>query len=373
MTKAVRSKLLYPLIILAGFSAWGMLTTIFNYGNARLQDKDPNLGVWILGGQFIWLFWAASIPLVLILVRKLRLTRDTWLKTISFHAAAAFVFAGFHMIYLFYIYPVPEWIFSTGNYFDRWTRLPGVSDLMSFRLPVGMIYYLAIAGIAYAYDFYRESHNKEIKAANLESELKQSQLLLLKMQLQPHFLYNALQSVVSLIRDNRNSQAISATVSLASLLRYSLDEISSNEVLLEEEFSYISRYVELERLRFGDSLSVTMEPSKESLKAYVPNLILQPIVENAIKHGTTRSTESACITVSTDVIDDELVICVRNSGPRDKEQPSENQPDRLGHSITRQRLTHMYGEDYQLSIGPADEAGFEVRIVIPYTTVPLWS
>ena len=159
----------------------------------------------------------------------------------------------------------------------------------------------------YALDYYRKYREREFLASRLEAQLAQAQLDSLRMQLHPHFLFNTLNSIVGLVRDNKNSAAVSMLVGLSDLLRHALEHSAQHEVELREELNFIKLYLKIQEMRFSDRLQIEFDIDPATTKALVPNLILQPLTENALRHGIGRSADSGVVGISSAIT---MVTCV---------------------------------------------------------------
>jgi len=231
----------------------------------------------------------------------------------------------------------------------------------------------------YAADFYRNWQLKQREAAELmlanaqlETRFVRASLEALKMQLQPHFLFNTLNSITALIRRGRTPEAEDIVAGLGELLRRSLEHRQNLRVSLEEELKFLRRYFEIERIRFQDRLQVEIEIAAGCDDALVPSLILQPLVENAMKHGFSRQADARVLRISARKENSQLLLGVYNDGPPLPEAGAG--PSAAGHGIgtqnTRARLTMMYGEGAAFSLRNAPPRGVLAEIRLPFQTHP---
>ena len=214
----------------------------------------------------------------------------------------------------------------------------------------------------------REARSRELRSAQLESQLAKARLEALRAQLNPHFLFNALNVVAMLVRRGANEDALHAVVSLSELLRQVLAAGTATEVALADEIALVERYLAVEQIRFRDRLSVEIDLPPSLADARVPGLILQPLVENAIKHGIAQSEGPGRITVAARHVGRKLVLCVSDNGPG---FPIDWDPSRspgVGLANTRERLDRMYVNDAELSLFRGSDAGAVVKIAMPYRT-----
>jgi two-component system LytT family sensor kinase len=224
-----------------------------------------------------------------------------------------------------------------------------------------LIYWVMVA-VTCAFDFYRKYRERELRAIELEKRLAQAKLQALQMQLNPHFLFNSLHSISALM--HQDVDAADRMISrLSDLLRAALDRTETQEIPLRKELEFLQRYLEIERIRFGDRLEVEIQAAPETLEASVPNLILQPLVENAIRHGIEPHARPGRIRFLARRQADELTLEVHDNGGGFASQAP---MDGVGLSNTRARLRTLYGDGQQLEFYTPPEGGLSVRLTIPF-------
>jgi len=217
--------------------------------------------------------------------------------------------------------------------------------------------------VSHAFGYYRQYQERALRATELEKRLTQARLQALQMQLNPHFLFNTLNAISSLMhRDVKAADRMLAR--LAELLRYALESTESQEVTLQKELAFLRRYLEIEQTRFGARLQVREEVAEGLLEALVPNLILQPLVENAIKHGIERRTRDGVIVLRAVEEDGKVVLEVSDNGPGLKPEGSGRKG--IGLANTRARLEQLYGVDHAFELVNAEAGGLTVRVRIPF-------
>jgi LytS/YehU family sensor histidine kinase len=235
----------------------------------------------------------------------------------------------------------------------------------------GALIYWLILLINYAVDYYRRYREGEIRASQLEALLAQAQLQALKMQLQPHFLFNTLNSISALL--HKNVQAADTMIArLGDFLRLTLENAGRQDVSLREELEFLRCYLAIETIRFQDRLAVQIEAEPETLDARLPNLILQPIVENAIRHGIAPRSGRGRIAVSAKKQDGVLQVEVTDNGPGLASGGSSGSLLRegLGLANTQARLQQLYGRSHRLDMENALGGGLTVILEIPFKTEP---
>jgi LytS/YehU family sensor histidine kinase len=188
------------------------------------------------------------------------------------------------------------------------------------------------------------------------------------MQLHPHFLFNTLNSIVGLVRDQKNQAAVSMLVGLSDLLRHTLDHSARQEVELREELNFIKLYLSIQEMRFSDRLQIEFNIDPSSAKAMVPNLILQPLTENALRHGIGRSADSGVLGIRSAVEDDQLRLTVYDNGAGLPDDWQMKGSAGIGLANTAARLQQLYDDNHQFDIRNRDGGGVEVVIVMPFRT-----
>jgi sensor histidine kinase YesM len=231
-----------------------------------------------------------------------------------------------------------------------------------------MMTYWAIVGLSHALAYHREAQTRALKASQLETRLVEAQLQSLQRQLQPHFLFNTLNTISALM--HRDVEAADAMIArLSDLLRISLQTVGVQEVSLKEELDFLSKYLEIEQTRFRDRLTVVFDVSPDTFDALVPNLILQPLVENAIKHGIGPRPAPGTITIRSRRISGMLELTVQDNGVGLSAARLSDFNRGVGLSNTRSRLEHLYGSLHRFEFRQPSEGGLLVLIAIPLAMV----
>ncbi len=240
--------------------------------------------------------------------------------------------------------------------------LPG--GAFSARVRVNLPIYWIIVSVAHALLFYRRAQERERKAFELAAGLAQAKLQALRMQLQPHFLFNTLNAISTLV--HRDARAADEMIgNLSDFLRLTLETADQQEVPLRQELDFLDRYLAIEQVRFGDRLRVTREIAPEVLSALVPSLILQPLVENAIRHGLEPSRQTGLLTITASRQGQVLRLVVRDNGVGLKSKLSSNSREGIGLANTRARLRELYGDAAGLELKGGPEGGLAVELTLP--------
>ncbi len=243
--------------------------------------------------------------------------------------------------------------------------LPGGG--FSARARVNLPIYWIIVSVAHASLFYRRSLDRERKALELAAGLAQAKLQALRMQLQPHFLFNTLNAISTLVhRDARRADEMIGN--LSDFLRLTLETADQQEIPLRQELDFLDHYLAIEQVRFGERLRVTREIAPEVLSALVPSLILQPLVENAIRHGLEPSRQAGLLTITASRADGLVRLVVRDNGVGLKSTPAASGREGIGLANTRARLRELYGEAARLELKDGPAGGLAVEIILPFHT-----
>ena len=332
---------------------------------ATLRGERPIPFTYALFTQLTDVYiWALVTPLVLWLAHRFPIDRHSWRRNVSLHAlfsilAAVFVLSTFSVVnYFHYARPM-------GKAFSFVPLLRTVAYNSSENLAT----YWIILLIVHAFSYYNRYRKGEVRASQLETQLSQAQLQALKMQLHPHFLFNTLHSISALL--TKDTEAARKMISrLGDFLRLTLENSGTQEVTLQREMEFLMCYLEIERIRFHDRLTTHVHVDPQVLDVRVPNLILQPIVENAIRHGIAPRSTPGEIEIQAKQTGDHLRIEVRDNGPGlFLNRSTENQFQKgLGLANTQSRLEHLYGEAHRFELTNDPDGGLIVTLEIPSRT-----
>jgi two-component system, LytTR family, sensor kinase len=243
-----------------------------------------------------------------------------------------------------------------------WSRL---FRSIEYTFDTGTLLYWVIILVEHSFVYYRRYQQGLVNAANLQTQLVQSQLRALKMQLHPHFLFNTLHTITALVHEDPDL-AERTIARLSELLRLFLANSTVHEVALSEELRILDLYLEIERTRFEDRLSVHFDVPAELREAMVPNLVLQPLVENSIRHGVGKRAAPGWISVSAEKYGDTLVLRVVDNGAGLATVGKHSGQTGMGLAITRGRLESLYGQRQSLVLRTVQTGGAEVRITLPF-------
>lgn len=346
------------------WTALGLLYTSQVYIPMSLEGMNHSFWrmlAWQLFG--CWYFWPLVTPLILWLGKRFPLERSSWKRSLPVHLAASTVLAAVHsaqaVLSTIWMRPFDE--MSGNRPFSTmfWGR-------MTSEFHLELIAYGMIVGVGYAFDYYSRYREREFRASQLEAQLAQAQLQALKMQLHPHFLFNTLNAIAGLVRDRKDKAAVNMLAGLSDLLRHTLANAGKQEIPLREELDFLELYLDIQQMRFSDRLTVRMEVAPETLNACVPNLILQPLVENAIRHGIAARVSSGLVAVSARRESGLLQLKVADDGPGLKHGWHLEDGGGIGLSNTRERLNQLYGREHRFEVRNREGGGVEATLLIPW-------
>src|SRR5687768_2639763 len=272
-----------PRLIVGVATALGIFSTFQAYNYVSLfTERDPSFRMLLILNVTYWYAWALLVPIMLWMARRFRFDRHTWRRAVLAHVPAVIAVTALHAVLTVSLrMPI---LAAYGREAGWW---PEFQELFFLNFDWEMMTYWAVVGFSHALDFHHESREQALTAAQLQTRLAEASLQSLQRQLHPHFLFNTLHTISALIP--RDPEAADAMLGqLGDLLRLTLDRIGTQEVPLKEELDFVHKYVEIERTRFGEQLRVEFDIAHDTLDAAVPNMILQPLVENSIRHGIAR-------------------------------------------------------------------------------------
>jgi two-component system LytT family sensor kinase len=308
-----------------------------------------------------WYVWAIFTPSIVWLSQHFRFERQGLLRAVLVHLPSVALFCFAHMAAM----AAMQWwlMVASGRTFSWWVEVKR-SALQNFDWE--MMTYWAIAGLSHALLYYRESRDRAIRASQLETQLIEARMAALQQQLRPHFLFNTLHAISALM--HKDVEAADRTLMrLSDLLRMTLENLGQHENRLKAELDFLSKYLEIEQTRFADRLTVRFEVDPETLDAFVPTLLLQPLVENAIKHGISKKAGPGHIDVTARREHDKLWIEVRDDGVGLSETALTALQKGIGVSTTRARLQHQFGADFRFEFHRLAQ-GLAVIVAVPWRT-----
>jgi len=320
-----------------------------------------------LSGVATWYPWAIFAPMIDTLWRRFPFEGAGWRRSIVVHLLATPVFG--------LCWGLIRWSASFLRMVDPYPL--ELSWLLISHFPLWFLSYWVLVTVRQATHNYRRFREREVRASQLEAKLAQAQLEMLKMQLHPHFLFNTLHAISTLIHKDADA-ADEMVAQLSDLLRMTLATIGIQEVPLQQELEFLQRYLDIQKTRFQDRLEVILDIPPETLDVRVPNQVLQPIVENAIRHGIDARSGQGFIEIRARATDHMLELTVRDDGPglrpdvrlgvqQDDSTPREGRG--IGLANTRARLRELYGPASTLHLGNHPDGGAIVTLSLPLRRV----
>ncbi|HXZ78635.1 MAG TPA: histidine kinase [Terriglobales bacterium] len=346
-----------------GVVAWvsiGAIGTFFSYHMSIDWGKKVTYWEVAHGPMVEYLTWGALFtPIVLWLGRKFRIERSNWPNMIGLHLLFS---VGLASVSAALRLPTHHWVYPKAN------------DPVSFMLwrayfysngfdDIWMYWVVLLLNLGWAY--YQKYRDRELKASLLETKLARTQLEVLKFQLHPHFLFNTLNSVSELMHQDL-AAADRMIIRLSELLRLTLETGGAQEIPLKQELEFLEGYLEIERTRFQDRLSVLFDIDPETLDARVPNMFLQPLVENAVRHGVAKRAGKGTITIRSHRTGYFLHLILADNGPGIQAEKLAKLNGGVGLANTRSRLQVLYPEMHTFEIRTPAQGGCEIRITLPF-------
>jgi two-component system LytT family sensor kinase len=351
------------------FCVWTLIGLLYasqhylGLGDERDTISWWRLAVWQLSSGYVWV---ALTPFILWLGRRFPIERSSWISGLLVHlpasalASALYIASYTAITQLVGIYP-------------RWSIIGFRNQFIHFLwmyFHIHVFIYFAILGTGLAFDYYHKYRERERQAAELRTQLANAQLQVLRAQLHPHFLFNTLNTIAGLVRNNENKAAVNMLAGLSDLLRHALETSGKQEVALRDELEFIDRYLAIQQMRFSDRLSVRTEIDPDTLEASVPNLILQPLVENAIRHGIAERASPGMLSLTAHRNNGQLQIRVYNDGPPLADGWRLETSEGIGLRNTRERLEQLYGAKHQIEVRNQGTSGVVATLEIPFRVKP---
>ena len=351
-------------------AAYSLFAALVSYGFTWLTglslwtlqpDASATFLYILLMNLWLWGGWSLFAPAIFELGRRFRFDRQGWRRALVVHVPAAALITSAHIV-----------LAATGRFLlqSAW----GVETVWSinvseaffrtldFELPV----YWAMVGLQHALDYYQEGRQREIAAAHLETRLVEAQLQALQRQLHPHFLFNTLHAICALVHRSPD-KAEEMIERLSDLLRVTLDKVGIQQVTLAEELEYLRAYLDIEQVHFGDRLEISYEIDAHALDGLVPNLILQPLAENAIRHGLEPQAGRGRLTIVARREGEMLTLGIDDNGRGiDAEDASAPAGHGIGLTNARSRIEVLYRGAATMSVGRSREGGAAVTIRLPF-------
>ena len=345
--------------------------TLFSFLNANqvyfamLHEPGMNHSWWRIAfwQLAVWYAWGFLTPIILVFGRRVAGEGASLLRGALVHLPLSLVIPVAHVALATYLRMLIR-------PFDVWSDVRPF--LLQFRGVLDSLFlfdfvvYWAILGVGYAFDYRERYRERESAASQLKAQLAQARLEALKMQLHPHFLFNTLHAISGLVRRNETQPAVNMIAGLSELLRRALDSADEQEATLREELKFASLYLDIQTVRFPDRLTVRMEVAPETLDALVPNMLLQPLVENAVRHGISADESAGVVVIGSRRAGDMLHVTVSDDGPGLQSGWRLGEGAGIGLVNTGERLKRLYGPEHRFELRNGEAGGVTASVTIPF-------
>ena len=359
------SRRVSPKVIVGVASALGIFSTFqaYNYVSLFTQEQ-PSFPMLLALNVTYWYAWAALVPGMIWMARRYRFERHTWPRALGMHSLGVIAFTFMHAVLTIAMRLPVQAFFPRQRSF-----LEAFQELFFLYFDWEMMTYWAVVGLSHAIDFHNEAQERALTAAQLQTRLAEASLQSLQRQLHPHFLFNTLHTISALM--HRDTEAADAMLAqLSDLLRLTLERVATQEVALKEELDFLEKYLEIEQTRFGERLQVKLDIDPDTLDAAVPNFLLQPLVENAVRHGIAQKVGGGRVEISAKRDGDQLCLVVRDTGPGLSAGKRTALHSGVGLTNTRSRLQHLFGDRHTFEFHEPADGGLAVKISIPFALAP---
>jgi signal transduction histidine kinase len=350
--------------VFAAATVLGLFSTLQAYRLTTLNLRSPmdiEVGKLLILNVVYWYIPASLSPVIFRLGHRFRIDGPRMWRALAVHAIAA---CSYSVVHCAGMITVRLLLFENAGKAPTvaWTSF--VQRQFLVNLDWTLMTYTTVLALSYALHYSRESRARAVKEAQLETKLVEARLRTLEAELQPHFLFNTLHAISSLVHSNPDG-ADRMISRLSDLLRLTFDRSGAARVSLQEELEFLQKYLEIEQTRFHDRLTVRFDIDADTLDAEVPRLILQPLVENAIKHGVSPKPGAGLVRIAAERRDAQLWLEVSDNGVGLSAGARERLRTGVGLANTRDRLECLYGTSHRLEFSD-DLKGLAVRLEIPF-------
>lgn len=346
------------------FATWAVLYAICNYFWRHSLGQPSSWREQFVVPMVNGIVYAAITPPFFLAALKFPLDKGFLRTRIPLYVFGGLVFVSIHSLSRIVIYPVQG---MRGQWFNALSWVGFHRAFLYFLMDDIFSTYLPLIAFAHALIYYRRLRSREIRAAQLQIALAQTQLQALKGQIHPHFLFNTMHSISALMHVDVQA-ADTMICRLSQLLRTTLETTALQEIALSEELEFLDCYLKIEETRFQDRIKVLFDIDPPTLGAQVPHLLLQPLVENALHHGMSKTIADGEIRVTAKKYGERLHIAVEDNGPGFAVTNTDGEQNHsgLGLKITRERLLNLYGSEQLFRVESSHRTGVRIRIEIPF-------
>jgi hypothetical protein len=362
--RAESSQWLWIAAIWSGVGLFDATQTVFVMRSEGMHHAWGRLFITL---PLSWLPWALATPLVLRLGRQFPLARWRHLSAWVAHLAA---FVGIGLTFA-------AWGAAMEELLNPWAQGAGpgpFATLFVSKFYNGLLSFLVLYGFILAVGYVLDSRDRlayqQTETARLNEQLSKAQLDALRKHIEPHFLFNTLNAIAGLVREKRNDAAVTMIAGLSDCLRRAMEDSNRQQVPLGEELEFVQKYLDIQKVRFAERLQLSVDVPAELFPAQVPSLILQPMVENAIKHGIAKRVQGGAIRIAGFRSNGKLTLSVYNDGPSLPVGWEKTQSG-IGISNMRTRLRGLYGDTFEFSMRNQSPGGVEVTVSVPFDSLPV--
>jgi len=362
--RTLRRRLLPAAVFIAVWTAIGIAGSVHCYFSYASLGKPMSWARAFTLGMSLWYAWAILSVIIYQWTRFLPLEAGAWPHRLALHIGAGIIFA---LLKLAMDFPIIKFIYCPNPElctFPIFIRMALVGYFFRYLLISWLL-----TGVAHALWYFQKYWERESRAKQMEARLTQARLQILRMQLHPHFLLNALNTIASLMHSDLD-RADEALCRLGDLFRFLLEHSGVQEVSVREELDFIEAYLEIERLRFGAHVKVNIQVDRHLWQARVPQLLLQPIVENALRHGINDRVDPGTIDIRVIQAGDRLRMEVFDDGPGLSQDKSPTARGGVGLSITRARLQELFPNTHHFEICNRPSGGALALVELPLRQCP---
>jgi sensor histidine kinase YesM len=353
---------------MAGLVAAAIIALLFaaqNYAFAGIEGLPRSWSRSLRVQLIVWYSWALLAPFIIALADRWPIVRHAFKRRVALWLVAALLFAGLHaalsmtaLVKLHVLPPPPGVVPSL--WYGIWVRFQG-------NVAADLIYFTMIALAIHVNASLVEARARDVRESQLTARLAEAELHVLKAQLHPHFFFNTLNTVSGLMATDVE-RARTVMANLGDLLRLSMHRLASDETVLSEEFAFLEKYLAIQRARYGERLQASLHMDHVTGDAMVPSLILQPLVENAVRYAIETRRTPGIVRVSARRVDDSLCLEVEDDGPGLPSDVIAGLHRGVGLQNTEARLGQLYGSDARFEIGAGRLGGARVSIELPFRT-----
>lgn len=349
---------LWIAVLWGGLGVFDAIQTVVMMHSQGMHHAWGRLFVTLL---LSWLPWVLVTPTVMRLGRRFPPVRlrpfSAWLVHLGAATAINAIYAGWRAVMEVAMNPWAN-AAGPGSFTSVWL------SVFNNNLLATVVLYASVLAISSMFDSHERLMRQQAEAARLSEQLSKAQLDAVRHQIEPHFLFNGLNAISALVREGRNDDGVSIIAALSDLLRRVLEESRRQTVPLREELDFVDKYLAIQKVRFSDRLQIESSVPSELLAARVPSLVLQPLVENALKHGIAPRAQGGLVRISAARLNGHVTLTVYNDGLAASREWASNSG--VGLANLQARLRGLYGDKFRFNLANSERGGVEATVSVPY-------